>query len=65
MNETYVEEVIDEMGLDEDHEFTCDELVLLANDRFTSQEKEDNVVPELRIEAKIEIKPRKVHCGRK
>jgi hypothetical protein len=54
VNETYIEEVIDEMSLDEDHEFIRDKLVLLANDRSVFQEKENSVVCELQMKAKIE-----------
>ncbi|CEG78602.1 hypothetical protein RMATCC62417_13181 [Rhizopus microsporus] len=46
MNETQVEEMIEEMDLDKDPAFTYGKLLLLADDRTVPQEMEDDVVPE-------------------
>ncbi|KAG0174764.1 hypothetical protein DFQ30_002957 [Apophysomyces sp. BC1015] len=53
MSEPYFEEVIGEVDLYENPVFAYDKLVLLADDRTTSQEAKDIIVLDLQSKAKI------------
>lgn len=51
-SETYVEEFLDEVDIDEDSAFTYGKLVLLADSRTGSQKTKDDVAPEMQSKVK-------------